>query len=129
MQAEGHSRSQSRYYRAMAFLTSRFARAKPFDLASALLIAALVIIAVLTFEDYAISNDEEVQHRYGELILAYYLSGFADQTLFQFKNLYLYGGLFDVVAVLISWAVPVDPYSIRHVLSAAAGIGGIVATW
>jgi hypothetical protein len=37
--------------------------------------AALIVIALLTFRDYAISNDEGVQHRYGELILSYYASG------------------------------------------------------
>jgi hypothetical protein len=110
-------------------LRSRLARIGWFDLASALLVAALVLLIFLTFGDYAISNDEEVQHRYGELIIAYYRSGFADQTLFHFKNLYLYGGLFDIIAVLVGWALPIDPYSIRHILSALAGIGGIVATW
>jgi hypothetical protein len=110
-------------------LRSRLACIDRHDLASAALMAALVVLTFLTFHDYAISNDEEVQHRYGELIIAYYRSGFTDQTLFHFKNLYLYGGLFDVVAVLVGWVVPIDPYSIRHILSAFAGIGGIAATW
>jgi dolichyl-phosphate-mannose-protein mannosyltransferase len=115
--------------RMAASWASRPTRINCFDLASAALIAALVILTFLTFNDYAISNDEEVQHRYGELIIAYYRSGFADQTLFHFKNLYLYGGLFDTIAVLTSWVLPIDPYRIRHVLSALAGIGGILATW
>ena len=63
------------------------------------MLAALVVIALATFKDYAISNDEGVQHHYGELIIAYYKSGFTDQSLFNFQNLYLYGGLFDVVAI------------------------------
>src|SRR6266404_4710390 len=46
------------------------------DIATVVLIAALVVIALCTFKDYAISNDEAVQHRYGELIIAYYSSGF-----------------------------------------------------
>jgi hypothetical protein len=112
-----------------AVLSSRIAGGNSFDLAAGLLVAALVLLTILTFGDYAISNDEEVQHRYGELIIAYYRSGFTDQTLFHFKNLYLYGGLFDIGAVLTSWLVPLDPYSVRHILSALAGIGGIVATW
>jgi Dolichyl-phosphate-mannose-protein mannosyltransferase len=110
-------------------LPPRRGRIDWFDLASAALIAALVVLTFLTFDHYAISNDEEVQHRYGELIIAYYRSGFGDRTLFQYKNLYLYGGLFDVIAVLAGWVLPIDPYSTRHILSALAGIGGIVATW
>ena len=93
------------------------------------LLTALVIGALLVFRDYAISNDEEVQHRYGEMILAYYASGFTDTSLFNFRNLYLYGGLFDIVAVLLAQVLPFDPYAIRHVLCALIGIGGIAGTW
>jgi hypothetical protein len=80
-------------------LLRRLARADKFDLAAALLFAALMALVFLTFKDYAISNDEEVQQRYGEMIVAYYATGFADQALFHFRDLYLYGGLFDLVAV------------------------------
>jgi hypothetical protein len=95
-------------------------------LTCALLIALLVIVS-LTFRDYAISNDEEVQQRYGELIIAYYTSGFADRSVFGFKNLYLYGGLFDVASTLLARMLPFDVYLIRHVLSALTGIGGVAA--
>jgi hypothetical protein len=104
------------------------ARAR-YDFATLVLLAALVVAAVMTFRHYAISNDEEVQHRYGELIIAYYASGFSDDTLFHYRNLYLYGGLFDVAAVLVARVLAVDPYVIRHLLSALAGIGGIAAAW
>jgi hypothetical protein len=101
----------------------------PFDIAAWLLIAALLIAALLTFRDYAISNDEEVQHRYGELILSYYASGMTDRAVFGYKNLYLYGGLFDVVAILLSRVLPGDVFVIRHVLCLLIGIGGIAAVW
>jgi hypothetical protein len=103
------------------------ARTDACDIATVALIAALVGIALLTFKDYAISNDEGIQHRYGELIIAYYASGFADQGVFNFQNLYLYGGLFDIAAVLLSHLVPIDPYDLRHILCALIGIGGIGA--
>ncbi len=103
------------------------ARVTVYDLATILLIAALAIIAFCTFKDYAISNDEGVQHRYGELIIAYYASGLRDQSLFNFQNLYLYGGLFDIVAILLSHLIPIDPYDLRHILCALTGIGGIGA--
>jgi hypothetical protein len=101
----------------------------PFDIAAWLLIAALLVAALLTFRDYAISNDEEVQHRYGELILSYYASGMTDRAVFGYKNLYLYGGLFDVVAILLSRVLPVDVFVVRHVLCLLIGIGGIAAVW
>jgi hypothetical protein len=99
------------------------------DLASALLLAALLVLALATFREYAVSNDEGVQHHYGELIIAYYRSGFADKSVFGFQNLYLYGGLFDIIAVLLAHLLPFDPYDIRHVMSALIGIGGVAATW
>ncbi len=99
------------------------------DRVSACLLAALCLLAILVFRHYGISNDEEVQHRYGELIVAYYASGFRDLSLFSYKNLYLYGGLFDVVAVLLAKILPYDIFLIRHLLSALIGVGGVVATW
>jgi hypothetical protein len=94
----------------------------------------LVVFAVLaaavwfTFRDYAISNDEGVQHHYGELIITYYRSGFKVRDLFTFDNLYLYGGLFDIIAVGLAYVIPVDPYELRHVLCAMTGIGGVAAS-
>jgi Dolichyl-phosphate-mannose-protein mannosyltransferase len=100
-----------------------------YDLAAAALFGALVVLIAFTFRDYAISNDEGVQQRYGEMIIAYYASGFIDQALFHFRNLYLYGGLFDIVAVGFDRLFPLDPYAVRHLLSALTGAGGIAAVW
>jgi hypothetical protein len=86
-----------------------------------------VVLALLTFRDYAISNDEGVQHHYGELILNYYASGFADRSVFTFENLYLYGGLFDIIVVSLSHLIPIDAYDLRHILCALIGIAGIGA--
>jgi hypothetical protein len=103
------------------------ARTDACDIATVALLAALVVIALCTFRDYAISNDEGVQHHYGELIIAYYASGFRDLGVFNFQNLYLYGGLFDIFAVWLSHLVPINPYDLRHILCALIGIGGIGA--
>jgi hypothetical protein len=103
------------------------ARVGAYDIATVVLIVALVVIALCTFKDYAISNDEGVQHHYGELIIAYYTSGLRDLGVFNFQNLYLYGGLFDIAAVLLSHLFPIDPYDLRHILCALIGIGGIGA--
>ncbi len=94
------------------------------------MIAVLLVLVFVTFDSYAISNDEPVQQHYGELIVSYYLSGFADQALFHYVNLYLYGGLFDIVAVAAERALPmIDAYTIRHILCALSGVGGIAAAW
>jgi hypothetical protein len=101
----------------------------PFDAATLALMVGLVVLLLTTFQQYAISNDEPIQHRYGELIIAYYASGFTDLRVFHLDNLYLYGGLFDIVAVLVSKLLPFDPWAIRHVLCGLIGIGGVAATW
>lgn len=107
---------------------TRLSQCNAYDVATALLLAALAAIVLATYQDYAISNDEPRQQHYGELILAYYASGFADRSLFHYENLYLYGGLFDVLAVLVQRLLPfVEPYAIRHLLCALTGIGGIAA--
>ncbi|MBS0534107.1 MAG: glycosyltransferase family 39 protein [Proteobacteria bacterium] len=101
-----------------------------YDVAVAALFVTLTVLVLATFHVYAITNDEPVQQRYGELIVAYYASAFKDQALFHFVNLYLYGGLFDGIAVLIQRALPmIDPYAIRHLLCAFIGLGGIGAAW
>lgn len=107
----------------LSWITARNA----FDVASVCALVALLAVVLWTFQDYAVSNDEGLQNRYGELIIAYYKSGFTDQSLFKFDNLYLYGGLFDVVAVLLSKILPIDIYELRHLVCALIGIGGVVA--
>jgi hypothetical protein len=98
-----------------------------YDLGSIVLLGILVILILTTFRGYAITNDEWIQHRYGELIVAYYRSGFTDRSLFGLYNLYLYGGLFDSVAVLLGQVVPLDVFDLRHLMSAAIGVGGLGA--
>lgn len=99
----------------------------PYDLASVVLLVVLVGLVIATFRDYAITNDEWIQHRYGELILAYYKSGFVDRAVFELDNLYLYGGLFDSAAILIGRLVPMDIYDLRHLLCGLIGVGGLAA--
>jgi hypothetical protein len=107
----------------------RLAHIDQYDLAAALVFATLIALVAFTFGDYGISNDEGVQQRYGELIVRYYASGMTDQAVFHFRNLYLYGGLFDIVAVGLEKLLPLDPYAVRHLLSALTGVGGIAAVW
>lgn len=109
--------------RAMRAVASR----DPYDLASVLLLAVLVGLVIATFRDYAITNDEWIQHRYGELIVAYYKSGFTDRSVFELDNLYLYGGLFDSAAILLGRLVPMDIYELRHLLCGLIGVGGLAA--
>ena len=83
----------------------RLARVDRYDAVAVVLFGALIVLVAYTFRDYAISNDEEVQQRYAELIVAYYRSSFVDQS-YSFRNLYLYGGLFNLVALGFAKSAP-----------------------
>ncbi|MBP2290424.1 glycosyltransferase family 39 protein [Azospirillum rugosum] len=93
------------------------------------LLFCLAVIAALTFRDYGISTDEEVQHIYGQKLLLFYTSGFQDWSAFHFKDLYLYGGLFDLVVALLVPVSPFEEYETRHLLCAIVGVIGIAGTW
>lgn len=94
-----------------------------------LLFAGLILFVVFTFDQHGISNDEEVQHVYGRLLLDFYRSGFTDLSAFDYRNLYLYGGLFDLIAALLEWWGLVWIWDLRHLLSAAFGLLGMVASY
>lgn len=93
------------------------------------LLAVLVLFVLFTFRHYGISNDEEVQHVYGRLLLDFYQSGFTNQAAFHYKNLYLYGGFFDVIAAILEKLTTLWLWDMRHLLSAAFGLLGFVAAY
>lgn len=111
--------------------------ARPAATALRLLAPALLLVTaayiLLSFRAHGISNDEEVQHVYGRLLLDYYTSGLSDLRAFAYKNLYLYGGLFDLVAAALERVLPLAPgpwvWDLRHLLSAAFGLLGLAGTW
>lgn len=99
-----------------------------------LLLAATGVFILFSFDQHGISNDEEVQHVYGRLLLDFYASGLNDRRAFEYKNLYLYGGLFDLVAAALERSLHLDPagsavWDFRHLLSAGFGLGGLAGSW
>jgi hypothetical protein len=91
------------------------------------LVAALLLFVAATFDQHGISNDEPVQHIYGRLLLDYYRSGLQDQRAFHYINLYLYGGLFDIIAAGLEPLTAMSIWDLRHLLTAFIGISAIVA--
>lgn len=94
-----------------------------------LLFSALAVFVYFAYNDYGISNDEPVQRAYGEYLLSFYLSGFADQSAFHYKNLYLYGGMFDLISAVIDRYTSMDSWDVRHLLSGLFGIAGIAGAF
>lgn len=94
------------------------------------LLWAIGLWILLVFDRYGITNDEPVQHAYGQLLLDFYRSGFEMVEVFGFRNLYLYGGFFDMLAAWLQpYAGNLSVWDLRHLLSALFGLAGLVATW
>jgi len=110
-------------------MISTLSNSSPYKKLSYALFAALTAFILLSFREYGVSNDEEVQHVYGQLLLKFYSSGFADHSAFAYKNLYLYGGFFDLVAATLEKLLPIWVWDIRHLLSAFFGLAGILAVY
>ena len=90
------------------FLQSRTQSRWPDRLACAVL-AALALLAALTFRDYGLGWDDYTHAQYGDLLLSLYSSGFHDTRALSFVNLYLYGGGFDMAAELLAKIAAVRP--------------------
>jgi 4-amino-4-deoxy-L-arabinose transferase-like glycosyltransferase len=93
------------------------------------LLAALAVIACLTFPDYGLGWDDYTHSQYGQLLLDYYASGFSDQRALSFVNLYMYGGGFDMLAALVAKVLPYDLFETRRLVGAAVGIAGMIVVW
>jgi hypothetical protein len=83
----------------------------------------LIGMPILSF-DFGITGDELVHKQNGENVLKYLQSGGVDTTYRTYKNLYLYGALFDASAAMVYENMPKsDPYTIRHFLNSLFGAG------
>jgi MFS family permease len=93
------------------------------------ILAALALVAALTFRDYGLGWDDYTHSQYGDLLLKLYGSGFADTRALTFVNLYKYGGGFDMAAALAAKVLPFDLFETRRLVGAAVGIFGLFVTW
>ena len=97
--------------------------------AAQLLMANLFVIVLLTFRQYGVTWDEELQSQYGQAVVDYYLSLGKDQHFAEIFNLYLYGGTFDGIASAIDRLAPFNVYETRHLLNALMGLLGLWGVW
>ncbi len=103
--------------------------AAPADRLTAGVLAALLVVALVTFRDYGLGWDDYGLAHYGKLLFAYYASGFKDQSVFSFYNLFYYGGGFDLAATALEKILPFDVFEVRRLLGALIGIAGLAIVW
>jgi hypothetical protein len=94
-----------------------------------LALAAVALIASLTFRDYGLGWDDYTHAEYADLLLRMYGSGFKDTGALSFANLYMYGGGFDMAAALLHKVIPLELFETRRLLGAVVGVIGLAVTW
>jgi Dolichyl-phosphate-mannose-protein mannosyltransferase len=92
-------------------------------------LAAVTLIAGLTFRDYGLGWDDYTHAEYADLLLRMYGSGFRDTGALSFANLYMYGGGFDMAAALLHKFIPLELFETRRLLGAIVGLIGLAVTW
>jgi hypothetical protein len=99
------------------------------DRLALMLIAAAAVVAAVTFRDYGIGWDDYTHAEYGDLLLAFYGSGFTDKRALSFVNLYMYGGGFDIIAALAAKISPFTLFETRRLVGAVVGLIGLIVVW
>lgn len=99
------------------------------DRIAVFVLAAVAVVAGLTFRDYGLGWDDYTHSQYGDLLLKLYGSGFADTRALSFVNLYKYGGGFDMAAALADKVLPFGLFETRRLTGALVGIVGLIVTW
>src|SRR4030081_3775986 len=94
-----------------------------------LVLAAVGLVAGLTFRDYGLGWDDYTHAEYADLLLRMYGSGFKDIGALSFANLYMYGGGFDMTAALLHKVIPLELFETRRLLGAVVGLVGLAVTW
>jgi hypothetical protein len=94
-----------------------------------LVLLAVTVLVVLTYGDYGITNDEEVQNAYGIKLLAFYTSLFRDDSAFTYLDLFRYGGFFDLLSAVVNIVSPFGEYETRHLLGGLVGVIGLAGAW
>ncbi len=99
------------------------------DWLACLLVLLYLAIIVFTFRDYGVTWDEEVQSNYGEQVIRWYGTHFADRSALTYRDLRYYGGFFDVVAQSATRVSPLGVFETRHLVNALFGVLGVIGTY
>src|SRR5712672_1244512 len=100
-----------------------------FDRLAMAALALLALVVALTFRDYGLGWDDYTHAEYGDLLVAFFASGFRDQRALSWVNLYLYGGGFDLIAAVVAKVVPFTVFETRRLVGGLVGLVGLIAVW
>src|SRR4051812_3464492 len=103
--------------------------ARGHDVIAVALLVVCAASAFAVFAAYGLGWDDYAHAEYGDLLLAFYASGFADKRALSFVNLYMYGGGFDLASALVAKYLPFTVFETRRLMGGAVGIVGLIAVW
>src|SRR3982074_1966125 len=94
-----------------------------------IVLAAVGLIASLTFRDYGLGWDDYTHAEYADLLLR--MGGCAGRrtAALSFANLYMYGGGFDMAAALLHKVDALVGAATRLVRGTVAEMIGLAVTW
>lgn len=99
-----------------------------FRLATLVSLAIMFVIMLWVSKDFGISGDEYSQNIYGEKVLDYYASFGKDKSALSYKNIYYYGGFYDLLCAVVNKVVSANVYNTRHVINALFGFFALLFT-
>ena len=99
------------------------------DRLSGLALAAMAVLAMLTFRGYGIGADEWNTSRYGQTSLDWYLTWGVDRSSFTYFDLHYYGAWIYALIALFERLVPAAPMDIRHGVGMGLGLVCLAGTW
>jgi hypothetical protein len=126
---QGRPRDKKQNAAMTSGILGKWTPARLADGVAVVLLALVAAAAAATFRDYGLGWDDYTHSEYGDLLLAFYTSGFTDRRAFSFVNLYLYGGGFDLIAAIAAKVLPFGVFETRRLLGAAVGLMGLITTW
>ncbi|NUM33776.1 MAG: glycosyltransferase family 39 protein [Candidatus Brocadiae bacterium] len=88
-----------------------------------------IFVILSTFQSYGITWDEMVQNNYAKMVLKYYSSFFQDESCNTYKNLYLYGPLFELICTVVYSTTGFAEYETRHFLIACSAFLAVIALY
>jgi hypothetical protein len=96
---------------------------------TAALLAAVLVVGLLTAADYGVTVDEFNADDYGPKALAWYTSGFTDRSQFETVefSLWYYGPWFQMLTAFGQSLGIGDPVIVRHVMTFLVGVAGLAA--
>jgi hypothetical protein len=126
---EAHAHVEEQRPTAPSRLRGALARADVWLILSWLGLLASVLFVARHGTDTGVTFDEVFQRRYGEKVMAWFRSGFTDDSAMRYKNLRYYGGLFDLSGQWLDEHSSLGPYETRHMLTAFVALLGGVGAW